>query len=102
MIIYSITTIVKKDIEKEWLKWMKEVHIPNIMKTGYFNNYKIYKVRIPTSLEGESSYILHYECETIDDYLTYAEREAPRLQAEYLTNFVGKVSTARTVIETVL
>lgn len=99
MIVYSITTIVKKEVENEWLKWMRETHIPAILHTGYFNNYKMYKVRIPTSIEGETTYILHYECESIDAYLTYAEREASRLQAVYAAKFAGKVTTARTVME---
>lgn len=99
MIIYSITTIVKKEVEDEWLKWMRDTHIPVILKTGYFNNYKMYKVRIPTSIEGETTYIMHYECESIDTYLTYAERESSRLQAVYAAKFVGKVTTARTVME---
>ncbi len=101
MIVYSITTIVKKEVENEWLNWMKETHIPAILKTGYFNNYKMFKVRIPTNMEGETTYIMHYECESLDAYLTYAERESPRLQAIYAAKFVGKVTTARTVMENI-
>ncbi len=101
MIIYSITTIVKKEVENEWLQWMKDTHIRAILHTGYFNNYKMFKVRIPTNMEGETTYIMQYECESIDEYLTYAEKESPRLQAVYAAKFVGKVTTARTVMEAI-
>lgn len=101
MIIYSITTIVKKEVEQEWFQWMKDKHIPDILHTGYFNNHRMFKVRIPTSLEGEVTYIIQYECLSLDDYITYAEKEAPRLQAEYTSKFVGKVTAARTVMEMV-
>jgi len=99
MLVYSITTIVKKEVEEEWCQWMKEKHIPDILHTGYFNNHKMFKVRIPTSMEGETTYIVHYECESIDDYLSYAEKEAPRLQADSASKFIGKITTARTVME---
>ncbi len=101
MIAYSITSIVKKEVENEWFGWMKSTHIPEILHTGYFNNHRMFKVRIPTSLEGESTYIIQYECSSIEEYLTYAEKEAPRLQAEYAAKFAGRVTTARTVLETV-
>ncbi len=101
MIVYSITTIVKKEIETEWFKWMKDTHIHEILHTGYFNNHRMFKVKIPTSLEGESTYIIQYECSSIDDYITYAENEASKLQAEYASKFAGKVTTARTVLETI-
>jgi len=101
MIVYSITTIVKKEVETEWFKWMKDTHIPEILRTGYFNNHRMFKIKIPTSLEGESTYVIQYECSSIDDYLTYAEHEAPRLQADYASRFVGKVTAARTVLETI-
>lgn len=101
MIVYSITTIVKKDIESEWFKWMKETHIQEILHTGYFNNHRMFKVKIPTSLEGETTYVIQYECTSLDDYLAYAEHESPKLQAAYASKFAGKVTTARTVLESV-
>jgi len=101
MFIYSITSIVKKEFEAEWLAWMKEVHIPNVLHTGYFNNHKFYKVRIPTSTSNEVTYFVHYEFESIDQYISYAEKEAPALQAEVNAKFLGKVTSARMVIESV-
>ena len=99
MIIYSITTIVKKEVEQEWCQWMKDKHIPDILHTGFFNNHRMFKVRIPTSLEGESTYIVQYECESIENYISYAEKDAPRLQADSASKFIGKITTARTVME---
>ncbi len=101
MFIYSITAIVKKDVETEWIKWMKEVHIPNILHTGYFNNHKFYKLRIPTNSSNEVTYLVHYECETLEHYLSYVEKDASTLQAEVNAKFLGKVTSARMVIEAI-
>jgi hypothetical protein len=101
MIIYSITTTVKKEKEQEWLTWMKRKHIQDILNTGYFSSYRIFSIKIPTGLEGESSYIIQYECESMENYLNYAEKDAPRLQADYTPEFIGKIITARTVMEAI-
>ena len=37
MIIYNITvSIIDQNIHQNWLKWMKEIHIPEVMDTGFF------------------------------------------------------------------
>ncbi|MBT6516091.1 MAG: DUF4286 family protein, partial [Crocinitomicaceae bacterium] len=36
MIVYSVTVKVNQEIEENWLRWMKEVHIPDVMATGFF------------------------------------------------------------------
>jgi hypothetical protein len=51
MLLYNVTVGVDKDIETEWLEWMKEKHIPDVMKTGMFESSKIYKVLNDQDLE---------------------------------------------------
>lgn len=101
MIIYSITTSVKNEHVNEWLKWMQDEHIPNIMRTGYFENFKMYKVRVPTTSSEESTYIINYECESFEKYKEYADTEAARLRANYAAKYSGIAKTARTVIESI-
>ena len=36
MIIYNITIKVDWSIAEEWLKWMQEKHLPEILATGCF------------------------------------------------------------------
>jgi hypothetical protein len=101
MIIYIITTTVKNEYEKEWLQWVKEKRIPEIINTGYFKSYRMYKIKIPTNLEGEVTYVVQYECESMKGYTAYAEKDSKRLQAEYPSKFIGKVTTSRTVLESI-
>jgi hypothetical protein len=99
MIIYIITTTIKNELEQEWLQWAREKRIPEILNTGYFKGHQMYKVKLPTNLEGETTYVVQYECESMDKYSSYAEKDSKRLQAEYPSKFIGKVTTARTVLE---
>ena len=36
MIVYNVTVNIDKNIVDDWLTWMKEIHIPEVMKTGFF------------------------------------------------------------------
>ncbi len=47
MIIYSVTVVINKDVEDSWLKWMKDKHIKDVLKTGYFTDWDIMKQLIP-------------------------------------------------------
>ena len=40
MIIYNVTVSIDKEIEKQWLDWMKNTHIPDVMNTALFLDCK--------------------------------------------------------------
>ena len=37
MYIYNVTVSIEKSLADEWLTWMKTIHIPEVLATGYFN-----------------------------------------------------------------
>ncbi len=41
MILYNVTISIDPEVHQEWLAWMKEVHIPDVLKTGMFRENKI-------------------------------------------------------------
>ena len=99
MIIYSITIYIKKDVETEWLEWMKKTHIHDVMKTGHFNSFNIFKVIVPSNDLDETTYCIQYDCKSIEDYSIYLETHASRLQKEHTLKFQNKVKAARAVME---
>jgi hypothetical protein len=96
MIIYNVTiSILDPSIEMEWLKWMKEIHIPDVMKTKKFLKYKICKVLI----NDEITYAIQYSCKdqsTLNDYL---KNDAPSLMEEHTKKYNGKFGAFRTFLE---
>ena len=59
MIIYNVTvSLVDQSIHQDWLKWMKEIHIPNVLATGLFIENKIAKIHAEE--EGGISYSIQY------------------------------------------
>ncbi len=79
MIIYNITINVEKEVEVEWLKWMKEKHIAEILATGYFHEHKILRLLNETENEGET-YAVQYFTDSLDKLEAYMVEKAPQLQ----------------------
>ena len=98
MIIYRVTVTVKNDIENDWLKWMMEIHIPDVIKTGYFNDWQIEKQILPENFRDGITYIINYYANTISDYQKYSERDAARLQEEHNKTYSGKFQASRIVL----
>ena len=99
MVVYSVTVTIKKDIEEDWVNWMKETHLNDVMSTGYFQSWKLFKMLIPSSTNNEVTYIVHYSVSSMEKYEEYARKEAAKLQAEHAQMFPGKFKAARAVIE---
>jgi len=98
MLIYNVTVGVDKSIEQEWLAWMKEVHIPDVMNTGMFVGNKIYKV--VGVEEGESvSYAIQYAALSIAEINQYLIEFAPLLREEGPKKFGDKQAAFRTLLE---
>ena len=96
MYIYNVTITLEKDIHNEWLRWMQEVHIPDVMRTGLFTEHKICKL---ITEELETTYAIQYTVRTMDDLHKYQKEFAPKLQAEHKNKFNGKFAAFRTVLE---
>jgi hypothetical protein len=99
MIIYSVTIYIKKDVEVDWLEWMKKIHIDDIMKTGHFISSRIFKVIVPSNALDEITYCIQYDCKSLEDYSIYLETDASRLQKEHTLKFQNKVKVARSVMQ---
>jgi len=97
MILYNVTVSVDQDVHEEWLRWMIEVHIPDVMATGHFVENKV--MRIEAFEEGGITYAIQYLAPSRADYDTYQAHHAPRLQQDVLLRYPGKFAAFRTVME---
>jgi hypothetical protein len=98
MIIYNVTVGVDKEIETEWVLWMKEIHIPDVMRTKMFLSSKIYKV-LTTDNENSVSYAIQYSARSLAEIDTYLEKFAPALRDDVSKKFGDKAVSFRTLLE---
>lgn len=101
MIVYSVTVSVDKEIHEEWTRWMKEVHIPDVMATGIFTEYRMLKVLSTDSGNDGLSFNIQYTCDAMADLHRYQVQHAPALQKDHQEKYEGKVAAFRTLLEVV-
>lgn len=99
MIIYNVTTNIDNDVHDEWLHWMKTVHIPDVMNTGYFVEHKMCKVLIEE--EQGTTYSVQYTCANMKDLEDYRAKHGPRLQKDVTDKFKDKAVSFRTLLEVI-
>jgi hypothetical protein len=95
-IIYNVTISLDKEIEQDWVKWMKEIHLKEVMQTGMFLEYRFTKVL--TAEEDGISYSVQYMANNMKDYERYRDEFAPLLQKKGLEKFPGKFAAFRTLL----
>ena len=100
MILYNVTVSVDGTIEKEWLKWMRETHIPDVMATKLFVDHKIFKLL--NEVDGGTTYAIQYFALDLTDINTYNREHAPRLQQEHLERYQAKAIAFRTLLQQVV
>jgi hypothetical protein len=98
MYIYNVTIKVETELADEWLKWMKSTHIPEVMKTGYFNDYRISRLLDDGDLEG-ITFSIQYTTDTVDTFLEYQQKAAPALQRDHIERYGNRVAAFRTIME---
>lgn len=79
MVIYNVTTKVTHFINDKWLQWMKEEHIPAIMATGLFHDYRICRLLEQDDEDGPT-YSAQYFTDTLENYQTFLAEHAPKLR----------------------
>ena len=96
--IYGVTVNINHDVHDEWLAWMKEQHIPDVMKTGMFTNHLMCRL-LGDAESGGVTYNIQYICNSLKEYQQYQEIFAPALQAEHNEKFKEKFVAFRTILE---
>ena len=100
MILYNVTINIENDVHEEWLQWMREHHVPNILLTGLFVDTKI--LRLLTEIDnGGTTYSFQYFFATMEDYETYEKKYAHSLRAEHDAHYRGKYVAFQTLLEVI-
>ncbi len=97
MIIYNVTVKVDHDVAEDWLDWMRNTHIPDVLATGLFTDHRICRV-VQDDPDG-MTYAIQYFCESMKNLQQYAAQHAKRLQDDHTERYKDKYVAFRTVME---
>ncbi|WP_425392825.1 DUF4286 family protein [Ekhidna sp.] len=101
MILYNVTVNIDKDVESDWIDWMKATHIPEVMDTGFFTEYRMMRMLSQEQDETGSTFAIQYIAETLGHLQTYLDTVAPKIQKKSIIRYGTKMAAFRTVLEEV-
>lgn len=90
MILYNLTVHIATEKEKDFVKWMKEVHIPEVMATGLFEDNKFFKLLLEVE-EGGINYSTQYFAKSLEDVRNYQANFAGNIHKKLKDRFGDQV-----------
>lgn len=99
MVIYNVTINIEESIEQQWLTWIQEEHIPDMLATGKFVKALLTKVLVEEEMGGVT-YSVQYNCPSKEVLESYYKEDAERLRSES-KRFAGKFVAFRTELEVI-
>ena len=100
MLIYNVTINIDESIHDEWLIWMRDKHIPDMLKTGKFSHAKMVRVLVEED-SGGGTYSIQYTTKDRKTLESYYKHDAERLRGEAQKLFPNKFVSFRTELEVI-
>jgi hypothetical protein len=98
MILYNVTINIHESIHDQWMKWMQEKHINDVLSTGKFSSARLVKVLVEEEMGG-TTYAIQYTTDSKQTLQRYYDEDASRLRAEGQKLFGDKMLAFRTELE---
>ena len=98
MIIYNVTINIHESVHDQWMQWMQEKHISDVLATGKFSAARMVKVLIEEEMGG-TTYSIQYITDSRETLQKYYDEDAPLLREEGLKLFGDKMLAFRTELE---
>lgn len=100
MYIYNVTIKLQWEIHDDWVKWMQEKHLNDVMATECFKKYQFVRLLEIDETEGPT-YAIQYYCDSKALYNKYLEIHAPQLRKDGLDLFGDKMIGFRSLMQIV-
>jgi len=98
MIIYNVTIKVQHDAASDWVQWMKNEHIPDLMNTGLFEDARLCRLLEHDEEDGQT-FVAQYFCKSRKEYDAYIDTHATALREKAFQAFGDKFVAFRTLME---
>jgi hypothetical protein len=99
-IIYNVTTQVSHGIAKQWLNWLREEHIPEIVATGCFTHAAILRLIEVDETQGPT-YAIQYHTTSKALYNRYIEDFAEEMRKKAIARWGDQFIAFRSVLQVV-
>ena len=95
MICYNVFLELDPSLnEAEWIDYMIQEHIPEVMKSGCFNSSQMMKVT-----DSDRQWHIQYVLDGMDNMQTYQHSFADQLKKEVVERYPNKFTASRTITQ---
>ncbi len=92
--------MIDHEVHEEWLVWMKEEHIPEVIAKGKFEGYKLSKI-LSGENEGGINYAIQYMVPSQNVLDQYLKGHAEELRMKHQMRFKDRFVAYRTIMEVI-
>ena len=96
MVLYNVTVSVSEESANDWVKYMMEEHIPDVLATGHFRDFRLCHVQ--GEAQGGVTFAVQYMARSVEAFEAYQKDHAPALQTEHQAKWGSKATGFRTVL----
>jgi len=100
MVIYNVTIKIDWSIHEHWLRWVREVHIPDVLATEMFYKYQLVRLLEVDDIDGPT-FALQFYAKNIADYQFYIKEFSASLRQKSYDKWGNKFVAFRSVMEVV-
>jgi hypothetical protein len=100
MFLYNVTVGIDKEIEKEWVLWIKQNYIPAVIATGFFKESKLYRI-VTHDDETSVSYCIQLFSDRIENVVEYLNQHTATIIETHRLKFKDRHVIFNTLLEEV-
>lgn len=97
MILYNITSSIDPESAEEWFAYVRNVHVPEIMATGFFVKHQL--CRLLNEENDGFTYATQLYALNLEQLETYRQAFEAGINTTLETRFPGQFISFRTVLE---
>lgn len=95
--IYNVTIKVTHEIATEWMVWMKQEHMDEVLATGMFDHANFFELIEPADEEGRT-FVVQYITDSAERYQRYIDEFASGLREKGYHRFGDRFIAFRSVM----
>lgn len=100
MFIYNVTTKIDWSIHDEWVLWMKNIHMPELVATGCFTHTQLVRL-LDTDEQDGPTYAAQYFAKNKSDYNRYIEKYADSYRKKIYDQWGDQLASFRSLMQIV-
>jgi hypothetical protein len=101
MFVYNLSLKVDAEIVPEWIIWMREEYIPEVMATGLFDHHKFFKLLEADEDPSASTFVLQYFTDSNEKYTKFINHHSFLSSQKFSQKWKDRLLMFSTLMQTV-